>query len=82
MMFREGVHRARIKHKEYAPWLDGIVEYVNDCRIYLYTNIIAFNGTKSANFKKNSYGYTYCFHTSTTWLEDVIYIDHNYIGEL
>lgn len=81
-MFRKGVHKARVKHKEYRPWIDCMVEYVSDCRIYLYTNLTAFAGTRSDNFNMNSYGYLYCFHTSTSWLEDVIYLDHNYIGEL
>lgn len=81
-MFQEGIHRVRIKHKDYGPWLDGIVEYVSDYSIYLYTNIKAFCGTQSDNFKKNSYGYKYCFHTSKAWIDDVIYIDRNYIGEL
>lgn len=81
-MFRKGIHRARIKHRSYSAWLDGIVEYISDCQIYLYTNSTAFNGTESDNFRKNSCGYKFCFHTSISWLEDVIYLDHNYIGEL
>ena len=81
-MFRKGVHKARVKHKQYQPWIDCMVEYVSDHRVYLYTNITAFEGTKSYNFKKNSYGYMFCFHTSISWLEDVIYLDHNLIGEL
>ena len=81
-MFREGIHRARFKHRWYTTWFDGILEYVSDSRIYLYTNSIPFNGTKSDNFKKNSYGYMFCFHTSTHYLDDVIYIDYKYIGEL
>ena len=81
-MFREGAHRARVKHKEYKPWIDCMIEYVDDGRIYLYTNLTAFAGTRSDNFNKNSYGYTYCFHTNKSWLVDVLYLDHNYIGEL
>lgn len=81
-MFRKGVHKARIKHTNWSPWIDCMVEYVSDCRIYLYTNILAFAGTHSGNFKKNSYGYRYCFHSSAKYLENVIYTDHNLIGEL
>ena len=81
-MYRKGIHKARVKHTDYQPWIDCMVEYVSDCRIYLYTNLTAFNSTHSDSFKKSSYGYTYCFHTSTSWLENVIYLDHNFIGEL
>lgn len=81
-MFREGIHRARIKHKDWEAWLEGIVEYVSDCRIFLYTNTTAFKGTESDNFRKNSFGYKFCFHTSKSWVDDVIYLDYDYIGEL
>lgn len=81
-MFQEGIHRARVKHKMYRPWIDCMVEYISDCRIYLYTNLTSFAGTCSDNFYMNSYGYLYCFHSSKNWIEDVIYLDHNFIGEL
>lgn len=81
-MFRKGIHRARVKYKEYKPWIDCMVEYVDDCRIYLYTDVLTFNGTRSNNFIKNSYGYTFCFHTSASWFEAVVYLDYVYIGEL
>lgn len=81
-MFRKGIHRARFKHRNYTSWLDGMVEYISDIHIYCYTNNICFKGTESDNFRKNSFGYKFCFHTSKSWVDDVIYLDYDYIGEL
>lgn len=83
-MFREGIHRAKIRHR-FIPDLEFecMLEYITDSRIYIYSNESMFEGTSSDAFKRNAYGFKYCFHSSRYYIFTVEYIDGCIaIGEL
>lgn len=83
-MFRKGIHRAKIRHRRFPDIkFECMLEYIDCSSIYIYSNNIRFIGTSSAAFKRNDYGFKYCFHSSDDYIFDVKYIDGSItIGEL